>query len=260
VNALVIAIALVVGRARGGRIRDIIDYPFRGSALFLWSLLLQLALGTAYAETQPWLRPFAPIVNLASMGLLLWAIALNWRLAATRPIALGVSANLLVIFANGGRMPVSPEALRAVGMPASRVAYLAAGRSLTHRMMGEATALSWLGDWLYFPPPVARSPVFSVGDVLLSLGIFLLIHEIMGQGAQARRLAAAAQAADAEAAAAHAADAEAADARTAALAADAAGAAQAHDGGQAVALDPPAGELPRRGASSGATEPVEGRP
>lgn len=186
-NLLAVVLALLAGRARGGRVQDLLDYPLRGHPHFLVSLLVQVFLGTRYAESLAWLRPLAPLLNLASMGLLLWAIGLNWRLAAARPLALGVLANLVAIFANGGRMPVSPAALVGVAMPASRVAYLASGRSLLHRMAGPDTVWPWLGDWLYLPPPVPRSPVFSLGDVLITTGLFLLVYEIMGQAGAARR-------------------------------------------------------------------------
>jgi|GEM_PF-287077 len=186
-NLLVVACAVVTGLLRGFALRDLLDYPFRGYAQFYAALILQIMLGTAHAEASSLVRTLAPLLNLGSMGLLLWALYLNRQLIGSRLIVAGVMANLAVIFANGGKMPVSLSALHAVGMPATRVAYLAAGRSLTHRLMETGAPLWRLGDVFYLPRPLPRSPVFSVGDIVLAIGLFVLINEAMGRHARQRK-------------------------------------------------------------------------
>ncbi|MDP2872893.1 MAG: DUF5317 domain-containing protein [Bacillota bacterium] len=186
-NLLVVALSLLVGLLRGYRIGDLFSHRFRGMPLFFGSLAIQLILGTARAEATLWIRAAAPLLNLGSMGLLVLALILNHELWGARFAALGVFANVAVIFANGGKMPVSTEALRSVGMPASRVAYLIAGRSLVHRPMRPGTALWFLGDLLYLPPPIVRSAVFSIGDIILAGGVFLLIQDAMSKSAALRR-------------------------------------------------------------------------
>jgi hypothetical protein len=186
-NLLVVTLSLLTGLIRGYRIDDLLSYPFRGLPQFFVSLGLQLVLGTSWAERTVWMRAAGPMLNLGSMGLLIWALASNWDLYGARLAACGVLANLAVIFANGGKMPVSLEALRIVGMPATRVAYLVAGLSLTHRPMRPGTALWLLGDLLYLPPQLARSSVFSIGDIILAGGVFLFIQDAMSKSA-ARRL------------------------------------------------------------------------
>jgi hypothetical protein len=85
-------------------------------------------------------------------------------------------------------MPVSPDAAAAVGMPASRIAFLAAGRSLTHRLLRPDTKLWWLGDVVYLPRPIAQSPLFSVGDIILAAGLFLLVQNAMAGGPSRSRV------------------------------------------------------------------------
>ena len=185
-SLLVIGAALLVGFLRGHRLADLINYPFRGMGLFAGALAIQLFLGTRYAESLPAVRLAAPLLNLGSMLLLLLAIAANRRLAGARLAGLGVLLNAAVIFANGGKMPVSPHALRTLEVPADRVAHLAAGRFLTHRLMGPEAALAPLADVLYLPPPFVRSSVFSVGDVVLGGGLFLLVVGAMANAAAQR--------------------------------------------------------------------------
>lgn len=186
-NLLVVTLSLLVGLIKGYRIDDLLSYRFRGLALFFGSLAIQLLLGTARAEATLWVRSAAPLLNLGSMGLLVGALVLNRELWGARFAGLGVLANVAVIFANGGKMPVSTDALRSVGMPASRIAYLIAGRSLTHRPMRPGTILWFLGDLFYLPPPIARSAVFSIGDIILAGGVFLLIQDAMSKSAALRQ-------------------------------------------------------------------------
>lgn len=175
----VITLSLLVGLARGLSLRNFVNYRFKALGCFFGALFLQLFLGTSYAENIPIVRLSAALLNLSSMGMLLWALWANAELFGARAAFIGVLLNIAVIFANGGKMPVSPEAAAAVGMPASRVAFLAAGRSLTHRLLRPETKLWWLADVLYIPKPFPQSPLFSVGDVVLAIGLFFLVQNAM---------------------------------------------------------------------------------
>ena len=91
----------------------------------------------------------------------------NWHWRVIRGIwlvSIGASLNVLVIAANGARMPVAPEL---------------AGRILLHRgtigqytVMGGSTNLNLLGDWIrLYPVPEA----YSVGDVLVAAGLAIVV-------------------------------------------------------------------------------------
>lgn len=175
----IILLAVFVGLARGRTLAGLLAYPWQRTGWLYASLGIQLFLGTSYAETLPSLRGPAALLNMGSMAILLWALVPYLELWGGRLAFAGVLMNLAVIFANGGKMPVSPAALAATGMPATRIAFLAAGRSLTHRLMRPGTGLWFLGDVIYMPRPVARSPVFSAGDIALWIGLFLLIQHAM---------------------------------------------------------------------------------
>jgi hypothetical protein len=180
-NFWVITVSLLVGRLRGFRFGDLFAHRFHGLGWFGAALVVQMLIGTSFAESTPWIRVLAPLLHVGTMIMLLTAILANREIGGALLCGLGVLLNLVAIFANGGKMPVSPEALQAVGMPAARIAFLAAGRSLTHRLVRPSTALRPLGDILYLPAPVQRSPVFSVGDVVLGIGLFVLVQSAMSQ-------------------------------------------------------------------------------
>jgi hypothetical protein len=185
-NLAVVALSVCCGMARGTKLGDLLAYRWAGLGFFATALALQAVLGHSYAESLPVLRQAAPILHLSSMALLLAGLWRNRELWGTRVAAAGVLLNLAVVFANGGKMPVSLTALDAVQMPAARLAYLVAGRSLTHAVMRPGTALGFLADVLYLPPPLRRSPVFSVGDIVLAGGLFLLIQDAMARSARSR--------------------------------------------------------------------------
>lgn len=186
-NLLAVALSLLVGVLRGMRPADIAAYRWRGTGWFVASLALNALLSTSYAQASPALRIAAPLLNLTAFAFLLLAIWLNRELWGARLAFLGVFLNAIVVLANGGKMPVSLEAIRAVAMPTARLANLVAGRSLTHRLMRPTTIFRALGDIYILPPLFARSPVFSIGDVIIVVSLFVLVQEVMAYGAARRR-------------------------------------------------------------------------
>ncbi len=94
-------------------------------------------------------------------------------------IGLGFTFNVLVILANGG-MPVSPDAIRALG--GDPTGAVLAGK---HHMMTAATALPWLADVIPLPP---IDLIVSVGDLVLVAGMIPFAHDLMTpDGPSARR-------------------------------------------------------------------------
>src|SRR5438477_1762150 len=129
----------------------------------LLGLLLQfLALRWASGSER-----FALIV--ASQSLLLAFCAANWRYSALRLLSLGFLLNLLPMLLNGGYMPVTPDAMRAVVGPL-KADFVISGlvRSGTKDLvlpMSESR-LGFLGDVFVLPYPFMFATVFSPGDVL----------------------------------------------------------------------------------------------
>src|SRR5690606_29188218 len=111
--------------------------------------------GAALSEPVVWL------VQAASYGMLLAAVAINRRVGGVPTIGLGVLANAVTILLNGGRMPVSPAAAAAVGQEAA-VEYLLAGGSYLHQPLVETTRLPLLSDILPSPSWLPGQHVYSI--------------------------------------------------------------------------------------------------
>jgi MFS family permease len=157
-----------VACAAGAKPRLLLDVPLRWTGLVVVALALQLALFAVH------LRPPAPLsvsdLHLASYVLLVLFGLRNRRVPGFALAIGGLACNTLVIFVNGGRMPVAPSA-----------SLDGTGATLTgiHDNVVALTAsshLHFLADVFALPHPFPLANTFSVGDVLLVAGVTLFVY------------------------------------------------------------------------------------
>jgi hypothetical protein len=94
-------------------------------------------------------------------------------------VGLGVFCNLLVILTNGGLMPIMPETLVRINPGTSPEQWLVGfhyGYSKDIILARETTNLWGLSDILVLPPPFPWPTAFSLGDLLIALGIVALLQ------------------------------------------------------------------------------------
>jgi hypothetical protein len=119
---------------------------------------------------------------LGSYVLLFIGIALNRHLPGLMVVGLGMFLNLTVMVANGGFMPVAPEALSAAGL-----GHLALGTESGSRLLAtkdillarEDTVLWFLSDIFVVPPSLPLPSIFSLGDIVVVLGVFWFFQAAM---------------------------------------------------------------------------------
>ena len=175
--ALPVIAAVGLGLLLGGRLAALAELRLRAWWLFLAALGIQLV---AFPfGFMPWhVDPaVASALWLVSYGLLVAGAVLNRRIRGVLFVAVGMGANVVAIVANGGTMPVLPEAMRA------------AGASYVTRNNSTAEAdprLPWLVDRWAAPDWVPLANVFSVGDVVIAVGAVVLVLGAMGVGARRR--------------------------------------------------------------------------
>src|SRR5215218_1573025 len=110
-------------------------------------------------------------IHLASYALIAGFVAANLQVPYLWLIALGGSLNLAAISANGGVMPADPGALAAAGLDPSSDAF-------ANSTALEDPRLLFLGDVFSVPASWPASNVFSLGDVIIVAGAFLLLHTV----------------------------------------------------------------------------------
>jgi hypothetical protein len=159
-----IPIGILVGYLLGGRLDRLSALRLRWVPLILFGLLVQVAIFTDAGGRL--VGDAGPAVYVASTAAVLVAVLRNLIVPGVALIAAGAGLNLVAIVANGGRMPADPAALTSVGGLGSGYTNSVI---TTHPLLWPLTDLFALPSWL----PLAN--VFSVGDVLIGLGVALTV-------------------------------------------------------------------------------------
>jgi hypothetical protein len=160
-----IPIGLLVGRLLGGRVEHLAELRFRWAPLALAGLLAQVVLFAGPVAMA--VGSLGPLLYVASTAAVLVAVLRNIRLPGISLVVVGALSNLAAIVANGGVMPASPDAVAALGMEASD--------GFSNSVVLADPALRPLTDIFALPAWVPFANVFSVGDVLIAVGVAVAI-------------------------------------------------------------------------------------
>lgn len=160
-----VVIGLLVGAMSRGSPARLGGLRFRWGLVVMLGMVAQLLLFSSPLGEA--LGPVAPAVYMATNGVVLAAVARNLLIPGLPLVLLGGAANLLAMVANGGYMPVSRAAAEAMGRtPATGYSNSAL---LEHVQLAPLTDIFAMPAWL----PVTN--VFSVGDVLIFVGVGVAI-------------------------------------------------------------------------------------
>ena len=149
----------------GGRLEGLFELGFRWAPLAVAGLIVQVVLFSALGDRLA--GSFGPAIYIASTAAVFVAVARNWRLAGMWAVALGALSNLVAITANGGFMPADAAALAAAGFggPGDH----------TNSVVLADPALRPLTDIYALPAWMPLANVFSLGDVLIGVGVVAVI-------------------------------------------------------------------------------------
>ena len=178
-----IVLSIIVAWMQGGKLSRLGEVTFR-----LWWIVPLIALVQSllvYRLRSPsrlLLHHPRPLIMIGSYVILWVVVWLNRRLPGMLIVLVGITSNLIVIAANGGYMPITPEALARIG--AGEAAYQMAPGSVVlgskDVLLPSQQAYLWmLGDVLVIPEPFPWPTAMSIGDLILTVGIFLFIQRTM---------------------------------------------------------------------------------
>jgi hypothetical protein len=160
-----IPIGIAIGYLLGGRLEALGAIGFRWAPLAIAGLLVQVLLFSGPVAAV--VGSAGPPLYVASTAVVLVAVARNLRIPGMVLVLAGAASNLLAIAANGGVMPASPDAVAALG-PAE-------GPGFSNSVVMTEPSLRPLTDIFALPSWVPFANVFSIGDVLIGLGVVAVI-------------------------------------------------------------------------------------
>ncbi len=162
-------VGLVVGALTGGRPARLGSLEIRWPWVIAGGLAAQLIL-----FSEPVTRVVGdagpPLYILSTLAVLA-AVSVNRRIPGIPLVIAGAVSNMTAIVANGGYMPTTPEALAALGkLPPETYSNSSVPIS---PMLWPLTDIFAMPAWLPF------ANVFSIGDVLIGLGIAIAVVATM---------------------------------------------------------------------------------
>jgi MFS family permease len=169
---LAVVLAFAIAWALGADLARASSVRLRATPLVFLALAVQLVIFTRLGHFVP-TRGHVPL-HIASYGMLVVFLLLNGRNVGLAVAATGLFTNLVVILANGGRMPVSAAAWKESGRGLDSIAPSDVYHNNT--LAGGHPRLAWLGD--VFPLPLGRAlgNVVSLGDLLVVFGLAIFVY------------------------------------------------------------------------------------
>jgi len=154
----------------GGHLRALAHVRIKSSWLVAGALALQVV---AISVVPTWPRVVLVSAHLVSYLMAGWFVWLNRRVSGLPIVALGGVLNAVTIAVNGGTLPASRSALATAGI------HPVAGDFNNSGVLAHPH-LAWLGDVIPVPASVPMANVFSVGDLLILLGLAYGLHHLCG--------------------------------------------------------------------------------
>jgi uncharacterized protein DUF5317 len=162
--AALVVVAVLTVPLTGGRFANLAAFRPRATWLLWLALAIQVVQFTFLD-----LGPASDAVHVGTYALAAVFLAANRTVRGAWLVALGGLCNGVTIALNGGTLPARLGALKGAGLPVDRDRFVNSG------VMDHAK-LPWLGDVFYVPKGLPLANVFSVGDMLLVVGAFVVVH------------------------------------------------------------------------------------
>jgi len=163
-----------------GRITALADLPLRRPGLAIGAILIQILVISVLPTGDHTIHTTLHLASYFLLGAFAFA---NRRIVGVPIIAFGGLLNFVAIAANGGVMPTHPDAAESVGHVAGD------GEFINSRVVEDAK-LQFLGDVFATPASLPLHNVFSIGDAILLVGVFVLVHAACGSRLIPQRFAA----------------------------------------------------------------------
>lgn len=186
-----ITLSLLLGKLRGGKIRNLESLYINGWYLFVGSFLIEivtlLIISNNFRNLGNIIEENFFYINLFIYLFLIIGLWMNFHDKGLRITLFGSILNFVTLIMNNGRMPVSVKALKYSNLY-NQISLLQEGRIITHSLANKDTKLIFLGDIIPIPKPYLFPKIISIGDILIALGLFILIQSYMKKNIYKREI------------------------------------------------------------------------
>ena len=166
-------LSIIIGLVRKGSFSNILNSDIKALFLFIISLLLFITVRVGNAAGIALIADWTYFLLLGGYILLLLGIILNlniWMFV----LLFGTVSNFVVTFINSGKMPISLTALQTAGLTAASIE-----DSAIYALTSATTNFPFLGGIIPLPLPSIFAEVLSPGTVLIAIGIFGIIQNVL---------------------------------------------------------------------------------
>jgi uncharacterized protein DUF5317 len=168
--ALAFLLLLLTVPLFGGKLSRVGEVRIRWIGLAAAAFAIQVVLVTVVPDGDSTVHR---ILHLATYALAAMCLIRNLDLRFVWLVGVGGLLNLIAIASNGGVMPASRSALDTAGLDVK-------SGEFANSDYVEDAHVSFMGDVFAIPDGWPGANVFSVGDVLMLLGVILAIHAVAG--------------------------------------------------------------------------------
>ncbi|MEY8303876.1 DUF5317 domain-containing protein [Anaerosalibacter bizertensis] len=178
----IIILSIIIGLVRGGKLSRFKRVNFKKMWVLILALIIQYFLVTInFIEELHYLDGvfrFTKQLSIISYILLFIGIIINLRYRSLWVVLAGSVMNILAMIFNGWKRPILVEGIELLGFEDLGF-LLEQGKLPLYTPIVEKTKLAILGDIIVLPKPYPYPHIFSLGDFIIYLGLFVLIQEIM---------------------------------------------------------------------------------
>lgn len=170
-------LSVIVAYLRKGRFKNLETVDFKACYLLLVAAIIQIGIsilkniGILFGDSIFYFQ-------LLSYILMIICIILNINKTSMKVFLIGVVLNFVVIFANGGKMPVSLNGIKgindSIGLELPISDY-----DIKHQGITPDTKFAYLSDIILLPKPYPLPKILSIGDIFIMIGLFVFLQEGM---------------------------------------------------------------------------------
>lgn len=173
-----ILLAILFGKIRGGKFSRLSHLEFKRAWIFLLALIIQAAIILFGVNGNDFVLNYSKELYILSYVLLFIGIIINLKYRSLLIILLGTGLNIFAMINNGWKMPISIEGLLLAGY-SDLAEIVSTGKLAFYIPLNESSRYGFLGKIITIPPPYFYPQLLSIGDIFITLGLFLFVQSIM---------------------------------------------------------------------------------